>query len=100
MCAKKIVDPKNIGSKKFVFQRFLVQTYVVQKYFGPRKVWFQVWSKSDVAGTSVAMANVSKGRAQRNKEMENNAIDGLGCCDKVQTEGSIFEYTNWPRLQV
>ena len=32
----------------------------------------------------------------------NKAFVGLGSCNKVQTEGSIFEYENWPwpRLQV
>ena len=27
------------------------------------------------------------------------AFDGLGSCDNVQTERSIFEYANWPGLR-
>ena len=28
----------------------------------------------------------------------NKAFVGLGSCDNVQTERSIFEYVNWPKL--
>ena len=34
------------------------------------------------------------------QKIENKAFVGLGSCDNVQTERSIFEYANWPRLQV
>ena len=30
---------------------------------------------------------------------ENKAFVGLGICDNVQNETSIFKYANWPRLQ-
>ena len=30
----------------------------------------------------------------------NKAFIGLGSCDNIQTERSIFEYANWPRLEV
>ena len=30
----------------------------------------------------------------------NKAFVGLGSCDNVQTERKIFEYANWPRLQI
>jgi len=30
----------------------------------------------------------------------NKAFVGLGSCDNVQTETSIFEYANWPSLQI
>ena len=30
----------------------------------------------------------------------NKAFVGLGSCDNVQTERSIFEYANWARLLV
>ena len=32
-------------------------------------------------------------------EKYNKAFVGLRSCDKVQTERSIFEYANWPKLQ-
>merc|ERR1719317_1521788 len=32
--------------------------------------------------------------------MINKAFVGLGSCDNVQTERIIFEYANWPRLQL
>ena len=33
-------------------------------------------------------------------QLKNKAIVGLGSCDNVQTERKIFEYANWPRLQI
>ena len=30
----------------------------------------------------------------------NKAFVGLGSCENVQTERSIFKYANWPRLQI
>ena len=33
------------------------------------------------------------------KNVSNKAFVGLGSCDNVQTERSIFEYANWPKLQ-
>ena len=30
----------------------------------------------------------------------NKAFVGFGSCDNVQTERKIFEYANWPRLQI
>ena len=32
--------------------------------------------------------------------ISNKAFIGLGSCDNVQTERSIFEYVNWPWLQI
>merc|ERR1712121_510240 len=32
--------------------------------------------------------------------VKNKAFVGLGSCDNVQTERDIFEYANWPRLQI
>ena len=31
---------------------------------------------------------------------KNKAFAGLGSCDNAQTERSIFEYANWPWLQI
>ena len=39
-------------------------------------------------------SQVSKGRLKNNK-----AFFELGSCDNVQTERSIFKYSNWPKLQ-
>merc|ERR1712081_136047 len=33
-------------------------------------------------------------------EKKNKAFVGLGSCDNVQTERIIFEYANWPRIQI
>ena len=30
---------------------------------------------------------------------KNKAFSGLRSCDNVQTEGSVFKYANWPKLQ-
>ena len=32
--------------------------------------------------------------------LKNKAFIGLGSCDNVQIERIIFEYENWPRLQI
>ena len=32
--------------------------------------------------------------------VKNKAFVGLGSCDNLQTKRSIFEYANWPRLQI
>ena len=32
--------------------------------------------------------------------ISNKAFVGLKSCDNVQTETKIFEYANWPRLQI
>merc|ERR1712081_165439 len=32
--------------------------------------------------------------------LKNKAFVGLGSCDNVQTERKIFEYANWPWLQI
>ena len=37
---------------------------------------------------------------KRVKKIKNKAFVRLGSCDNIQTERSIFEYANWPRLQV
>ena len=36
----------------------------------------------------------------RRTRTKNMAFVGLGSCDNVQTETSILEYANWPRLQI
>ena len=46
--------------------------------------------------SKIFMKYLTKGRFQN----KNKAFIGLGSCDNVQTERSIFEYANWSRLYI
>ena len=45
----------------------------------------KIWGKADIAKGIFAL---------------NKAFVGLGSCENVQIEMSIFEYAKWPRLQI
>ena len=53
----------------------------------------------DTPGPSGFVKHNLHGARDKNNDNNNKAFAGLGSCDKVQTERSIFEYENWPKLQ-
>ena len=77
------------GQKKFITKicpiKFLVKN-LVHKKNRSKKLGKKTFVQKNVVSLKLSVPN--------------KAFGGLGSCDNIQTERSIFKYANWPRLQI
>ena len=62
--------------------------------------WLQLLARTGYGFSNFGSGMKEQSNSGSGQKRKNMAFVGIGSCDNVQTERSIFKYANWLRLQI